>query len=306
MMYKHQIPVLFLIFNRPDKTQQVFGEIRKARPQQLFIAADGPRPHVPGEAEKCQKTRQITEQIDWDCEVNTLFREHNLGCGKAVSSAISWFFEHVEEGIILEDDCVPHPSFFYFCQEMLNRYRDDTRVMHVSGSNFQFGQKRGDGSYYFSRVVNVWGWATWRRAWQLYDFDVKSYPKLLEESVLKDVFCSTNLIRLYTRTFGNVYHCIWDNWDQQWIYALYTNNALSVVPNKNLIANIGFGSDASAEYYKDDRFINMPTEKVTTVRHPSFMVPDREADTYHHTKVFTHPPFFRRVRRKIKKMTLRQ
>ena len=305
-MYRGATPVLFLIFNRPDKTQRVFDEIRKAKPQQLFIAADGPRPHMPGEAEKCQITRKIIDQIDWDCQVETLFRDQNLGCGEAVSSAIDWFFDQAEEGIILEDDCLPHPSFFYFCQEMLNRYRDDTRVMHVGGSNFQFGQVRGDGSYYFSRVVNVWGWATWRRAWALYDFNIKSYPELLEKNILNDIFCSKKFAKSFRRTFGNVYHGIWDNWDQQWIYTLYSNNGLSVIPNKNLISNIGFGADASADYHENDRYINMPTEEIAEIVPPTFMVPNREADEYYHNKVFTHPPLPRRIKRKIKRLITHQ
>ena len=302
-MYNRNTPVLFLIFNRPDKTQQVFEEIRKAKPRQLFVAADGPRESVAGETGKCQDTRKIIEQVDWDCEVNTLYRDQNLGCGKAVSSAIDWFFEQVEEGIILEDDCLPDQSFFYFCQEMLKKYQDDTRVMHVSGSNFQFGRIRGDGSYYFSKVANVWGWATWRRAWKLYDFDIKSYPKLLGDNILNDIFYTNKMIKAHARTFGNVYHRVWDNWDQQWIYVLYTNYGLSIIPNKNLVANIGFGTEASAKYYKNDQYISVPTEEITEIVPPTFMVPDREADEYFYNEVFAPLPLPQRIKRKIKKLT---
>ena len=136
-------PVLFLVFNRPDTTRRVLEAIRQAQPSQLFIAADGPREGKSGEAEKCADVRRIVnEGIDWDCEVKTLFRDKNLGCKVAVSRAIDWFFEHVEEGIILEDDCLPHPTFFRFCEELLNKYRDDERIGQISGDNFQFGKKR--------------------------------------------------------------------------------------------------------------------------------------------------------------------
>ena len=304
-MYDRTTPVLFLIFNRPDNTQRVFDEIRKAQPQHLFVAADGPRASVAGEADRCHATRAIIQQVDWECEVTTLYRDRNLGCGKAVSQAISWFFEQVAEGMILEDDCVPHPSFFYFCQEMLRYYRFDTRVMHISGSNFQFGQVRGDGSYYFSRVANVWGWATWRRAWNVYDFNIKSYLKLLEDNILSDIFDTKSMAKWHARTFGNVYHRTWDNWDQQWIYAFYTNHGLSIIPNKNLITNVGFGDDASAEYHGDDQYINMPREEITDIVHPTFIVPNREADEYFYTKVFHRSPFTKRARKKIRKLIVR-
>jgi hypothetical protein len=173
-------PVLFLIFNRPNTTEQVFEAIAKAKPRCLFVAADGPRTDKEGEAEKCQAVRDIIKRVDWDCEVKTLFREQNLGCKEAVSSAITWFFEQVEEGIILEDDCLPSDSFFSFCAELLEKYRDDKRIMMISGDNFQDGIQRGDASYYFSSVPWIWGWATWRRAWRLYDREMQTFPSFVK------------------------------------------------------------------------------------------------------------------------------
>jgi len=183
-------PILFLIFNRPDTTQKVFNAIRKAKPKQFFIAADGSPPDREGEIEKCQKSRKIATSVDWDCEVKTLFRDKNLGCKIAISSAIDWFFENVEEGIILEDDCLPHQSFFWFCQELLEYYRNDTRIMHISGDNFQFGRKRGEGSYYFSKYSHVWGWATWRRAWKCFDINMKSFEEFKAENQINSIFQS--------------------------------------------------------------------------------------------------------------------
>ncbi len=171
-------PVLLVIFNRPKTTQLVFEAIRRAKPARLYIAADGPRKNVESDIKNCAEARKIVEQIDWDCAVQTLFRNGNVNCGRGPSSAFTWFFEHEEEGIILEDDCLPSQSFFWFCQELLEYYRDDTRVMHIGGNNFLNGWKKdNDYSYYFSRSGHIWGWATWRRAWKMFDFNIKNYAK---------------------------------------------------------------------------------------------------------------------------------
>ena len=168
-------PVLFLIFNRPETTEIVFSVIRKAEPPRLYVAADGPRPDYPNDAESCEIVRAIATDVNWDCKVKTLFRDQNLGCKLAASKAIDWFFEQELEGIILEDDCLPDQSFFWFCQELLGKYRDDTRIMHIGGTNFQFGKERTKYSYYFSRYAHVWGWASWRRAWKFYDVEMKNW-----------------------------------------------------------------------------------------------------------------------------------
>jgi hypothetical protein len=166
-------PILFLVFNRPETTARVFEAIRNAKPSRLYIAADGPRDFIYNEYAVCAKTREIASRVDWDCDVETLFRAENLGCKAAVSSAISWFFSHEEEGIILEDDCLPCESFFYFTTILLEKYRHDERIAHIAGSNFQDGKKVGDGSYYFSDLYNIWGWATWKRVWKDYDAELR-------------------------------------------------------------------------------------------------------------------------------------
>ena len=299
-------PVLLAVFNRPEKTQLVFDAIRRARPQRLFIAADGPRESVATDVENCRRTREVVSQIDWNCDVQTQFKEINSGgSGPGVSSAIDWFFEQVDEGMILEDDCVPHPSFFYFCQDMLRTYRDDRRVMHIGGSNFRFGDQVGDGTYYFSKVINVWGWATWQRAWQTFDYDMKRFPRFVEQRIIENVYSSEKIQREYVRTFNNAYGNTWKCWDRRWMFAVYINNGLSIVPNHNLVANIGFGADASAEYHEDDPVINMPTQALEEITHPSFMVPYREADEHYHLKVFTHPPLLKRIKRKLRKILAR-
>ena len=287
-------PVLFIIFNRPDTTQLVFNEIKKAKPSKLYIAADGPRPNREDEAEKCQQSRNIIKQIDWDCEIHTLFRNQNLGCKVAVSSAIDWFFENVEEGIILEDDCLPDQSFFYFCQELLEKYRDDKRIMMISGDNFQDGIKRGDGSYYFSRIAHIWGWATWKRAWNLYDVQMKSFKSFLENGEINNIFDNKYVKAYWLKYFQNTYEGKIDTWDYQWGYTLLSQNGLSIMPNVNLISNIGFRKD------ENNKYANMKTFCIDKIVHPNFILVNKEADDY--TFVNHHGISFNFLCRFIKKL----
>ena len=178
-------PLLFIIFNRPDVTLRVFNELKKQKPKYLFIAADGPRAGFEDDIDKCKRVREVVlNEIDWDCEVKTLFRDLNLGCGHAVSGAIDWFFENVEKGIILEDDCLPNKSFFYFCENLLESYKENDEVFAISGANFQ-DKKIGKASYFFSKYLYVWGWATWRRAWENYDFDLSGLENFKKEKIDK-------------------------------------------------------------------------------------------------------------------------
>ncbi|MCS7029805.1 MAG: nucleotide-diphospho-sugar transferase, partial [Bacteroidia bacterium] len=191
--------VLFLVFKRLDTTKKVFEVIRKAKPPRLYIAADGPRDWVEGEAEKVKMVREyLMNNIDWDCEVKTLFRDKNLGCGRAVSEAITWFFEHEEMGIILEDDTVPSLSFFWFCEELLKKYKDDKRIGMISGNNFQDGIKRGDGDYYFSIYNHIWGWATWRDRWEGYDFELDSFK---DDKFIEELFVNKKAIKYWKNIF---------------------------------------------------------------------------------------------------------
>jgi len=264
-------PVLFLIFNRPDTTQKVFNAIRQAKPKQLFVAADGPRPDREGEKEKCQRARQIATSVDWDCEAKTLFRDKNLGCKIAVSSAIDWFFENVEEGIILEDDCLPEQSFFQFCEKMLVRYRNDTRIMMVSGTNYLFNKIKISESYFFSKYYAIWGWATWRRAWMKYDIKMNSWPEFRNNKQLTWIFNDKEIIEYYTNMFQAVYSKRINTWDIQWVYSCIFNNGLSIVPGKNLIANIGVTGTHTGS--KPSIFINMPTGaiNINSIKHPKFV-----------------------------------
>lgn len=270
-------PVAFLIFNRPELTKTVFEAIRQAQPQKLLVIADGPR--FPEEAEKCQKTREIINQVDWQCEVLTNFSENNLGCKQRISSGLNWVFSEVEEAIILEDDCLPAPSFFEFCQNLLERYRDDERIMHISGNNFQDSQSRNTFSYYLSKYTHVWGWASWRRAWKHYDVTLKTWPEYKKSSIIASICESVYEQKYWTDIFENVFNNAIDTWDYQWLYTCWFQSGLSVLPNSNLVSNIGFGSDAT--HTKSKTFLSqLPTTDIWEVNHPPFILRDKIADDY--------------------------
>lgn len=271
-----QTPILFLVFNRPENTEQVFKEIKKIKPKHLFIAADGPRDTVIGETEKCTEVRKIVSQVDWDCELKTLYREKNLGCKKAVSSGIDWFFENVEAGIILEDDCVPHTSFFGFCQHLLSYYRSDKRIMMICGTTYLPDKLNGtiSDSYFFSNYYPIWGWATWKRAWQLYDVDMKAWDSLKEEQQLKWLFPSPVLADYYEEMFDMLKNGF-DTWDIQWWFACIFNSGLSVVPKNNLISNIGItGTHSNTQ---GDFFTRTKTTSINAddLKHPQYVFPDK-------------------------------
>jgi hypothetical protein len=274
-MPEHQLktPVAFIIFNRPDTTAQVFEAIRRARPTKLLVAADGPRTDRPGEAEKCSAARAIIETVDWPCEVFRKYSDVNLGCKMGPASGIDWVFEQVEEAIILEDDCVPHQDFFRFCETMLDYYRHDTRVMMVCGTNYLQNVPAMAESYFFANYYPIWGWATWRRAWKLFDVDIKAWENFQEKKQLYGLFSQTDISRYYENMFslirkgGNF-------WDIQWWFACIFQHGLAIVPRSNLITNIGeIGTHTKTQ---GDLHVNMPTYPldVDNICHPSYVTPD--------------------------------
>jgi hypothetical protein len=241
-----QTPVAFIIFNRPDTSERVFQEIAKAKPSKLLVVSDGPRSNRPGEAEKVAATRAIIGHVNWDCEVLTNYSAENLGCKRRVSSGIDWVFEQVDEAIILEDDCLPNPSFFRFCQEMLERYRHDQRIGMVSGDNFQFGRRRNDDSYYFSKYFHIWGWATWRERWAgSYDVTMAKWPQIRDEGWLADLVDNRRETAYWQKIFERVYRGEIDTWDYQWVFGNWVEGRMSILPAVNLISNIGFDNNAT-------------------------------------------------------------
>lgn len=280
-----ETPILLIIFNRPDLTRQVFDSIRRVQPRHLYVAADGPRNNQPGEMAKCAGARAVIDGVDWDCEVHRLFSAKNQGCKIGVSSAIDWFFSQEEAGIILEDDCLPDQSFFAYGKELLEKYRDDQRVMMIAGSNFQDGIIRGGGSYYFSQFCHIWGWATWRRAWQKNDIAMTSWPKWRDTGKMKEIWPVAKWRRSWTRTFDRIYQGKIDTWDYAWVFAAWSNRGLCAVPNKNLISNIGFGQDAT-HTKTQNYYANQKTESLGPIIHPVLIEADISADRYTYEHLF--------------------
>ncbi len=237
-------PILMVVFNRADHTQKVFDRIREVKPKQLFMSADGPRTHKPNEQAKTDAVRAIIEQVDWDCEVHTLFQQDNLGCRNGVSTGINWFFDHVDRGIILEDDCVPDVSFFQFCEELLERYKDEERILQISGSNLiadQFSNYKE--SYIFSNFALIWGWATWRRAWKKMELDMVNFDTFKTQNRIQDLIPDKGGQFYMLDKFEDTRKKINDSWAYAWFYSLLWHKGLSIIATKNLIQNVGIGGD---------------------------------------------------------------
>ncbi len=269
-------PILFLIFNRPETTAPVFEQIKKLQPKYLFVAADGPRNNRPGEAEECSAARTIVlEGIDWDCEVKTFLRDENAGCRKAVSEAIVWFFEQVEQGIILEDDCLPDQSFFSYCEQLLERYKQDSTIISIGGTNlgYDFGN---DDSYGFSRFMNMWGWATWRRSATMIDYNMAKWKKLTFKKLflfgrLRDgKSLDINWINYWKNYFDITASGKLNTWDYQWIFAQQYFKKISIFPAHNLVKNIGFTEKATHTAYPDHPIASLPLQTLPfPLQHPA-------------------------------------
>jgi hypothetical protein len=280
-------PILFIVFNRPEVTQRVFDEIKKQRPKYLFISADGPRSVNEEDVKKCQATRDLViKGIDWDCEVNTLFRDENLGCGVGVSEAITWFFENVEQGIILEDDCLPNQSFFRYCETLLEKYKEDENVYGITGNNFQNGIVRGNSSYYFSHYPHIWGWASWKRAWKHYDFNLENLDAFEKNKIISKIDKRKIFAEYWISILKKTANKEIDTWDYQWLFTVWNRKGLIATPNVNLISNIGFGIEATHTLQRDSVFANMATNEIGSIMHPENIQVDKKADRYVSNRVF--------------------
>jgi hypothetical protein len=304
-----QTPVAFIIFNRPEITKMVFQKIREAQPTKLLVIADGPRQDRPDDIEKCALTRDIIKHVDWNCEVLTNFSDTNMGMGRREATGMDWIFSEVEEAIILEDDCLPTSSFFSFCEVLLATYRNDKRIMLISGGNFQNGISRTTYSYYFSKYPLTWGWASWRRAWHYYDYGMKSWPEFKLSGLLKFVCEDLDEQKYWTGIFDLMHRdpLKINTWDYQWVYACFAESGLCVTPDKNMISNIGFGGDSTNFKNEDDshNLAKLPVFEIWDIKHPPFIVQNKEADLYDFEYTFeginmrNSNDFLSRVRRKL-------
>jgi len=298
-------PVVFVVFNRPDCTARSLAAIRAARPARLYVVADGPRPDRAGEAERCAEVRALVEQgVDWPCEVIRDYAAANLGCARRVSSGLDAVFARETEAIILEDDCVPDPTFFPFCAELLERYRQEDRVSHIGGANFQ--AKAQPGRYYFSRYNHVWGWAAWRRSWRLFDWEMKDWPATRETGWLREQFSEPGAAQYWGDVFDRVHAGEVDSWAYRWTYAMWRHGGLAALPGLNLVSNIGFGLDATHMQPAERRLCRPAGQVGFPLRHPDQIERDRPADSCTERTLYSrgYAGLLRRaVRRMLRRVT---
>jgi hypothetical protein len=277
-------PVAFFIFNRPALTEKVFSRIAQAKPPTLLVVADGPRSEE--ETTRCEETRRIINRVDWECRVFEDFSDRNLGCKTRVSTGLDWVFSQVEEAIILEDDCLPAPTFFTFCEELLEHYRDDERVFLISGDNFQFGQPRIRYSYYFSRYAHCWGWASWKRAWKHFDVTMSSWPEFKSGGYIKSICENPAEQKYWSKIFDDCYNAKIDSWAYVWLYACWSQGGLTILPDRNLVSNIGFGADATHTGGSATSLASLPTGDIWKIQHPKLVGRYAEADAFTFKNVF--------------------
>lgn len=297
-------PVLLIGFNRPDTMQQVFEAVRYAQPDKLYYAVDGPRDGR-DEEKKVQQVRDIIKQVDWQCEVYTLFREKNVGCGFGPAGAITWAFEKEERLIVLEDDCVPSQSFFPFCNEMLERYKDDERVNIISGRSHHSRTKFFDNQdYIFTHYAHTWGWATWKRVWDEFDIYMRDFPEWIAMGGGVNVLATSKIGKSSNHHFAHIYEHINEevshSWDSQWSYTRQKTGGLGIVPCKNLIHNIGdFGTHSFGHNKVNDLIAE---EMPKRLRHPKFIVVNKEYEIFHYnTHINRKQNLLVRALRKLKR-----
>jgi hypothetical protein len=274
-----ETPVLIICFNRPDHLRELLKALAIVKPANIYVSSDGPKQEREDDHAAVAECRFLIESIDWPCQIRRKFNEHNLGMKKAVISAISWYFSMETEGIILEDDCIPHPSFFEFCTEMLDHYRDNLKVMHIAGTNQQFGKKIGDGSYYFSSFPSIWGWASWRRVWDLYDEEMSAFPKIEAENVLWKLMPNEILVNHLHQVLRSTFEKKSLTWDHQLGITIVANSGLCIVPNVNLITNIGVPKVKVDGQWKECVVSRIPSKAISKpYQHPTKLIHDMEAD----------------------------
>jgi hypothetical protein len=273
-------PVLLIFFNRTDTTLKVIEQLRLAKVSQLYLYCDAGRPNKAAEAQEVEAARAlITQSIDWPCEVKTNFLNQNVGPRLAIGNAISWLFEHEEAGIILEHDCLPHLSFFPYCNSLLEKYKTDQRILHIAGDNFHFGKRLNTDSYFFSKYPYIWGFATWRRAWQQYDVDMEAFPKFKKAGLIKEIIQDKRLAKYWENIFELTYQKKVESWDYQWTFSVWNANGLSIIPQVNLVSNIGFDAKALNTTNPDHAIANMKQEElIFPLQHPTQFVPHMQAE----------------------------
>ena len=298
------IPIALIIFNRPNLTRLLIDRIRPIQPRRLFVIADGPRQNRDNESEKVSLTRRLIERIDWPCDLTRLYASENLGCGYRIRSGINQVFQSVDQLIILEDDCMPNQSFFRYCKSLLRRYQNEPRVMSIAGTSFHRNTPQ-EASYYFSRYAHCWGWATWRRAWQLYDTSFSDWRRLSTSDRFAKLFDSPHQRAFWTHNLDRVSQGRADTWDVQWMLTCWLNGGLSAIPRQNLVSNIGFGEDATHTHKQSD-LDSLPTFELDALVHPDCVRRDFAADAYSDQILFSgtwkHPGIYKSTTNRLKRL----
>ena len=279
-------PIALFIYNRPQKAKTVLNRISTAEPEKLLIVADGPAPGDEADRRRCRRTRELVEKnINWDCEVKKNYANSNLGLRQRFATGLEWIFSNNERAIILEDDCVPVESFFYFCNRMLEEYEDDERIMDISGTNYLGTWKDDQQDFHFSMYGGIWGWATWRRTWEWYDPDMELWGDEEVRNRIADYIADNDQFGYLKYIYEKVYNNRLETWDYQWGFARHRNSALSVVPSRNLVTNIGFGADATntTESDSESEWSNLPAKNIEfPIQTNDFVAVDREYDRRFH------------------------
>jgi len=288
-MASFDVPILLITYKRLDTTQKVLERIAQVKPSHLYISNNAPNPAKPDDNEKVFAVRAMIEKrIDWPCSVKKLYRTDHVGAGVSISSAVTWFFENVEEGIIFEDDTLPDISFFPFCKAMLKKYRYEDKIKMIGGINFQDGLKRGDASYYFTRLCHIWGWATWRRTWKEYDFELKTVSREDVAKATYNYFGEKRVVKEWEHIYDNLKNKTYDTWDYQLAMSVWKNDGINIIPQKNLVTNIGYGQDA-VHTTGSDPFSNIPAEDLGEILYATEIEVDKDADKYTLNKIFPLP-----------------
>jgi hypothetical protein len=273
-------PILMIVFCRPETTEKVFESVRLAQPPRLYVASDAPRANKNGELDKCEQVLEIFKKVDWPCDVKFFKQLKNAGCSKGPFDAITWFFENETEGIILEDDIVPILDFYRFCDEMLQRYRDDNRIQSISGWSYFYNgfPKKYSDSYYFSKITSSWGWATWRRVWGDTDLKLENVSRQTIKERLKSYNYPTKTIDFYLQKFKKIkkkYDSL-SSWDYQFLFSMWNKDGFAIQPMYSLTRNIGIGDDATHNF--NSELPNYPTKPIYPIKYPKFFLQNLELE----------------------------
>ncbi len=284
MSVAFSVPVLLVGYNRPEWVSRVVEALAAVRPRSIFVVVDGPKDSKPDDPQRCEAVaRVVKEGVAWPCDLKLLVRKENLGCARSMSEAITWFFEQVDAGIILEDDTVPAPDFFRMCEDLLRLYRDDERVWCVTGTSFQDGPAHGQPSYYFSKYAECWGWASWRRAWRHYRHDLPDLDEMEQAAWWREVNPDPVEAIFWRRRFEAAASGLVDSWSFRWMCACFQHRGLTATPNVNLVTNIGFGREATHTKDASDKSSNRPAGTLGPLQHPTEVAPSVEADARTYT-----------------------